>query len=96
MRALIEGLPPESALYRAHTKGWTQTDELLATLIQVVDQSNRLFVQVHSKPNSAVPPPIEIRRPWEPEPEAQPKPSTADDVKRVFGLRYVGPPAEVS
>lgn len=33
----MRGLPPEAAVWRAETGGWTQTDHLLASLIEVTD-----------------------------------------------------------
>jgi hypothetical protein len=42
---------------------WTVTAELLATLCELVDLSNRLFFAANRRKGVAIPPPIKIRRP---------------------------------
>ena len=86
MRALIKGLPPESALARAvapDMTDWRNQEELLATLIEVVDMSNRLYIQAHSEPHSKAPEPIEIPRPYRKQ-EPPPKPSSPQEVRDFF------------
>jgi hypothetical protein len=64
--SLVLGLPPTGALFRAAVtdgKSWTTTDELLATVIEVLDQANGMYYSAHVKPGSQKWTPIEIHRP---------------------------------
>lgn len=67
LRALIRGIPPDSALQRAFDPNWrwSSTDELLSSLIEVTDRNGRWFAQVHARKGSKVPDPVRIPRPWE-------------------------------
>lgn len=42
---------------------WTNTDELLALLIEAVDLGNRMFLTANTKEGTKVPDPIVIQRP---------------------------------
>lgn len=67
LRALVVGLPAGCAMHRAadpDSWSWTYTEELLASLIEVVDAGNRLFVRANSKKGAKAPPAIEVKRPW--------------------------------
>lgn len=87
--ALLKHLPRESAVAKAMAPQgaaeWTNTEELLATLCELVDAGNRTFVKAHSKPGSQEPKPIRITRPWQ---RAEPrKPSPKDEVVAFFTRR---------
>lgn len=99
LRALIRGLPLDSALGRSvapHRLEWSTTEELLATLIEVTDAGNVMFFAAHSKPGTPRPRPIRVPRPGQPDGNgAEParrrrRPATADDMRRFFGgaVRY--------
>jgi hypothetical protein len=68
--------------------GWTNTDELLAALVEVVDYGNRLYLQVHAKKGSRPPKPIQIRRPGQPEaadpPKKKRRQATGEEMRRFF------------
>lgn len=64
--ALVKGLPPEGALHRAvrgTAAGWTNTEELLAFLCELTDQTNRLLFGAFSKKGAKAPKPVSIPRP---------------------------------
>lgn len=64
--ALIMGLPPMSALHRAvNPEGWNWTygDELLATLVEQIDHSNRMFYVANSAKSKDVWDPVKVPRP---------------------------------
>jgi len=67
---LLRGLPRDSALWRdldlAARHGWGHNEELLATLLELVDLGNRQFVSANSKRGQVQPDPIIIRRPTTP------------------------------
>lgn len=95
LRALIVGLPIDGSFFRAvHPEAaWTQTHELLATLIEVTDR-------VHLRHLSALgakrlPKGIDVTRPFV-KPKAKRK-ATSADMKRMFGgaIKYA-PAKEVS
>lgn len=87
MSALVEGLPPDGALARRdpHWR-WTQTDDLLILVAQLIDHGNRLSHAATQK--SPIPHPIELRRPWESEPE--PKMASVEDMRTFLGAKYIG------
>lgn len=51
------------AVATAQRHHWSTTDELLATLIEVVDRGNRWYFAATAKKGTKVPDPIVIRRP---------------------------------
>lgn len=70
---------------------WTYTEELLATASELIDLGNRMFYSANSKKGARVPKPIEIKRPWQPEQEAEvvqmrPK-ASHDEIVAFFGRR---------
>lgn len=87
LRSLIVGLPIDGCFFRATQPdaSWTQTHELLATLIEVTDR-------VHLRHLSALgakrlPKGIDIARPHV-KPKAKRK-ATSEDMRRIFGdVRY--------
>lgn len=48
------------------TFGWTYTEELLALIAEILDQSTRLFIMANSKKGTKPPDPLEIQRPGQP------------------------------
>lgn len=84
--SLISNLSPKSALHRAlDPEGWhwSQTDELLATIVEEIDQGNRMFHSAHRDEKSKTWDPIRVPRPKplivrEPEPRRM---STIDELK---------------
>lgn len=86
--AHIYHLPRESATAHALDAAaatWGHTEELLAAVVEQLDAGNRLFYSVHKDPKSGQkdPEPIQIRRPWQPEPE-KPKLSSKEEVVAFF------------
>jgi hypothetical protein len=60
------GVGPGGALHRAYDPvawHWTHTDELLATVAELLDLNNRLQVAKSAKRKGDIPPPLEIIRP---------------------------------
>lgn len=84
LAVLVNGLPRESTTARAlHPHpNWEQTEELLATIAELVDATNRLIMKAWFKGGDARP--IEIRRPWKPE-EVKPRKATVEEMKAFFG-----------
>lgn len=63
---MIRGLPRDSALAQSvnpELANWSQTDELLAELLEVVDHGNRLLHAIHTEQGDPQPEPLRIRRP---------------------------------
>lgn len=71
---------------------WTQTHELLASLIEVEDRVGLRHLSALGA--KRLPKPLDIPRPYKPKPKR--RKATADDLKKMFGgtVRYV--PKEVS
>lgn len=72
LNALVNGLPLEAAAFREDKPSWTQRDELLATVIEVVDAWGRQTVSaVVSVQGGKVklPEPLRIEHPDRPKPE---------------------------
>jgi hypothetical protein len=61
---------------------WTQEDELLATLIEVVDVGNRTFIKANSKQGTKQPKPIVIPRPGR---KSTKRMSSIEEQKKYFG-----------
>lgn len=66
--ALVGSLPRDSATVRAldpygSGAGWSNSEELLASIIEVIDHGNRLLFAVHKQKSAKVPKPIKITRP---------------------------------
>jgi hypothetical protein len=78
---------------------WSTTDELLATLIEVVDRGDRWFFMAHTEKDTTPPDPIVIPRPGQAsngeavdsDPEDSNRPATAAEMKAFFGgaVEYV-------
>lgn len=76
----------EVQMDRAKRESWTNTDELLAMLIEVVDRGDRWFFQANSEKGTELPEPIVITRPGKngSDPE-EPRQATAAEMKAFFG-----------
>lgn len=88
LSALVQGLPADGALARSldpHWR-WTHTDDLLILVAQLLDHGNRLAHAATQK--SSIPPPIEVRRPWEERPE--PKMASVEELRSFLGAKYMG------
>ena len=81
--SLISGLPRESALTRAATDEWTQEDELLATVVDIIGVSNHMFLQANSTKGTRLPEPVHYPRPWEVTADAHVQ-SSKDEVRAFF------------
>ena len=64
---------------------WDNTAELLATLIEVVDQGNRWFYQAHIREGGEVPDPVQVVRPGPQGEDDEPRPATAAEMREFFG-----------
>ena len=76
LRSLIDGLPPQGALHRAADPegwDWRNDEELLATLIEMVDYGNRLSWAAITRSSRIPDPMIQIRRPNMPVQVVKPK-----------------------
>lgn len=86
--ALVNGLPMQGAVFRdaaMHGKYWTTTEELLATLIEVTDLTNRLLYGANAPKGKRVWDPLEIERPAKAKPErALPTPSGRGEIQAFF------------
>lgn len=68
LAALAGNLPPGCALHRAEDpegagSGWGHSEELLASLIEVLDRHDRHFILAHSKRGAAKPKALKVPRP---------------------------------
>lgn len=61
--ALVRGLPRDAATWREDGAWWSQETELAAAQIEVADRWGRAMAQLLGAKPSALPPPIEIKRP---------------------------------
>lgn len=99
LSALVKGLPPGSAVGRELSAGWGVTEELLATLIEVVDRGDRWFYSAHSPPGARMPEPLVIPRPGQrPAPPAAeavpagPRRTSSPEQIRAAGGRFIHAP----
>jgi hypothetical protein len=104
---LVAGLPRESALARAlrpDLAAWSQTDELLALVAELIDHGNRLYFSAHTTARDTQPEPLRVRRPArgelaamaaaQPAPDAVPRMATSEEMAEFFGMtvRYFPDP----
>ena len=92
--SLIGGLPQTSAVWRAaHDDGWTQQDELLATIVDMLGMNNQLILAVNSKKGAKLPEPVRFPRPWEKEEKTglAREQSSTDEVRAFFGTQADDP-----
>ena len=87
--SLISGLPRTSALTRAANGEWTQEDELLATIVDIIGVSNHMFLQANSKKGTLLPEPIHYPRPDEIDEDTRVQ-SSPDDVRAFFTSEEFG------
>lgn len=83
---MILGLSPSSALAKEispETSGWGTSEELLATVAELVDLGNRQFALANSKKGTKAPKPIKISRPWEVKPSSK-RPASADEIGELM------------
>lgn len=86
IESLIRGLPLESAFGRSmHPDsvgvGWGMSEELLASVCELLDVNNRQFATAHSKKGTKLPPALRITRPY-----TKPKRNaTAREIRRLMG-----------
>lgn len=83
--ALVRGLPARSATARtisAAGRDWSSTEELLASLIEMTDLTNRLLHGAFTKKGTQSWKPIRVTRPTD---LVRPKLATAAEVRRFFG-----------
>ncbi len=96
--ALVKGLPPGSALHRSvdpEGYGWTNNEELLATLLEVTDLSNRMFYSANSGKNARQPVPLTVVRPGAAKSAAKrssgdsrkPQESSVEAIKKFMGKK---------
>lgn len=73
-------------LARAHATRWTHTDELLALLLETVDDLRRITILANTDPKkrpSKQPTPYRYPRPTSSTP-AKRRPATPDEIRRFF------------
>ena len=85
LTALINGLSPGCATFRKLKGGsdWGNTEELLATVAELIDATNRLIYQVNSKKGARVWEPLRVPRPYDKKRQSQP--SSSDEMLAFFG-----------
>ena len=84
--SLVQWLPVDAALWRSNKTAWGNTEELLATLIEVNDAQLRAFIQANSKPNSKKLEPIKIERPYENNAKSAKKHTTLKEMINLGGI----------
>jgi hypothetical protein len=70
--ALVSGLPLDGTAARSLLYGgraWSNTDELLATLVEMLDFNNRMTFAANVKKGTRIWEPVEINRPSQPKSE---------------------------
>lgn len=100
LNALVSALPADSATVRSvdPNDGWSQEDELLASIFDVVGMGNHLFLSanVQEKDRKLLPKPARFPRPWdEDEEEVKAKLSSHDEVLGFFGTMAAAGPDSV-
>jgi hypothetical protein len=93
----VKGLPSGSAVHKAldpDAWSWTNTEELLATLIEVVDLSNRLFIAAHKDKKTPLPKPLIIPRPQMAPVQTKQAMSSPAELKKAAGKRIRYTPKE--
>lgn len=79
------GLPSGGAFHRAldpHGWNWSNTEELLASLIELADVGNLMYFRAHVPAGTRAPDPVHVRRPWQT--VETPKPATVEEMKKFF------------
>jgi hypothetical protein len=91
MCALVNGLPPDSALHR-RGRMWTEAHELAAMLVESVEArlSTLIVMQADEKSKRKVPPPLGVTHPDRPKREQakqQRRVVGVSDLEQMFGER---------
>lgn len=80
---LVNGLPPEAATWRVDGQQWTRRDELLAALVERVDQWGWANVQVQSGGKALKNyEPLQVERPTNPA-EREKKDRVVTDAREI-------------
>jgi hypothetical protein len=85
---LLHHLPRNSAVHREIDPDrwmWTESEELLALVAELVSEGNRLYIMAHAKRGARTPEPLHIPRPGER--SERRKPSSPSEVRGFFGAR---------
>lgn len=64
---------------------WSNTDELLATLIELLDGWRIMWMRANTKKGAKVPEPVKITRPHERADQTAPKMSPGEMMRRLRG-----------
>lgn len=85
LEALMAGLPHDSALARdvneATAHGWSQDTELLASIAELLDVSNRYYLSAHGVSQGQLGRPLYIPRPFR---RAVKRAATRDELAQMF------------
>jgi hypothetical protein len=65
LAALVHGLPPTSAVFRANSAAWDDETELAAVQVELTHSLLRTLIAVNSKKGAQLPDPLRIPRPWD-------------------------------
>jgi len=87
--SLVGGLPRTSALTRSVNDNWTQEDELLATVVDIIGVGNHMFLQANTKEGTNIGNPVHYPRPWEDSTGTRAQ-SDPDDVRAFFTSEEFG------
>lgn len=88
--ALLRNLPPDSASARAldPNEGWTQDQELMATVVDMLGVLEHRMLWANTKPNTKLPDPVTFPRPNTREvKELKRAPSSYDEVRAFFSKK---------
>lgn len=89
--SLVNGLPVRGSVHRdlnSDGRDWSSIEELLATVIELLDFGNRMRFAANVKQGTKIWEPIEVRRPYDTDklkPEPEPAKTTVDDLVQAFG-----------
>lgn len=86
--ALVHGLGPDSALFRAvnpELARWSEEKELLAINAEVTDALHRSYIRAHSDKHDPQPKPIKITRPHRIKEER--RGTSLDELGQMFTLK---------
>jgi hypothetical protein len=87
--SLINGLPIRGAMHReisSDGRDWSSIEELLATVIELLDFGNRMRFAASVKQGTEIWEPIEVRRPYDKEkPPPEPAKTSVADLLEALG-----------
>lgn len=93
LSSLVLGLPIESRTARAlgapAPGSWTNVEELLAGIVEVMGDFRNLFVMANRDPKKPKPrlPEVRIRRPGDPREQDRKRPATSEELARFLSRR---------